>query len=75
MRFPRYAADKKSRTADGGRAARRTDIWITKSLPELSSGEREKNKQAKKKKKKIQTLNFPESNAHRKTNARGSFET
>ena len=31
------------RTADGGRrtphAARRTDIWITKSLPELSSGE------------------------------------
>ena len=25
--------------------------------------------------KKIQTLNFAESNAHRKTNARGSFET
>ena len=34
-------------------------------------------KQAKKKKKKkIKTLNFAESNAHRKTNdARGSFET
>ena len=31
------------KTMDGGRrtphAARRTDIWITKSLPELSSGE------------------------------------
>ena len=27
------------RTADGGR---RTDIWITKSLPELSSGETKK---------------------------------
>ena len=27
------------------------------------------------KQKKIQTLNFAESNAHRKTNARGSFET
>ena len=31
-----------------------------------------KNKQAKKKN---QTLNFAESNAHRKINARGSFET
>ena len=40
---PRYAPDKKPWTADGGRrtphAARRTDIWITKSLPELSSDE------------------------------------
>ena len=27
------------------------------------------------KQKKIQTFNFAESNAHRKTNARGSFET
>ena len=34
----------------------------------------EKIKQAKKKKK-IKSLNFVESNAHRKTNARGSFET
>ena len=33
--------------------------------------EKKKNKQAKK----IKTLNFAESNAHRKTNARGSFET
>ena len=33
--------------------------------------EKKKIKQAKK----IQTLNFAESNAHRKTNARGSFET
>ena len=31
-----------------------------------------KNKQAKKK---IKSLNFVESNAHQKTNARGSFET
>ena len=29
----------------------------------------------KKQAKKIKTLNFAESNAHRKTNARGSFET
>ena len=29
----------------------------------------------KQKKKKNQTLNFAESNAHRKTKARGSFET
>ena len=42
------------KTMDGGRrtphAARRTDIWITKSLPELNSGETRK-------KKKISTFN------------------
>ena len=30
---------------------------------------------SKQKKKKITSLNYAESNAHRKTNARGSFET
>ena len=32
-------------------------------------------KKKKKKKKRIKSLNFAESNAHRKTNAHGSFET
>ena len=33
---PEICSGQKPWTADGGR---RTDIWITKSLPELSSGE------------------------------------
>ena len=35
--------------------------------------ERKSNKQKKKKKKKKKSLNFAESNAHRKTNARGAL--
>ena len=69
------------KTMDGGRrtadGTRRTDIWITKSLPELSSGETKKNNNDnnKTKTKQKQNQKKPNNNDNNKTTKQNKNKT